>query len=139
MAVLRRIQPSSILSPEKEAYEYLLVWLSPFGGVRQWLFSHTDGGQEDSFGMVQVESLSDIRSVPNEEENEVEVLANTLTREDFDYITSIFKSNRVYLVSKAGVQTPVALLGGKKSKPNTLKNYSVKITFRYKEPDLLDV
>lgn len=137
--ILRRVQPSSISSPQKEVYEYLLVWLSPFGGVRQWLFSHTDGGIEEEFNLLTIETASDIRSVPNEETTEVEVITNTLTREDFEYIKTIFKSPRVYLVSKAGEQTPVGILGGKISKPNTLKNYSITVKFIYREPDLLNV
>lgn len=137
--ILRRVTPSSLELSNKEAYEYLICWYSPFGGIRQWMFSHTNGGREDAYNLNRIEGLTNIRSIPNMEENEVECNAVSLSREDLEYLRSIMQSPRHFIVKKDGSTIPIAVLNGSVKQPNQLKDLEFRLRFVYKEPDLLDV
>lgn len=139
MSVFRQIIPNSFVNSVNERYEYYLVWLSPAGGIRSWLFSHTDGDREETFDNFMIESLTDIRSVPNEQREEVEVNTVSLDSEQFEYVKSIMSSNRVYQVFKDNTRLPIAIRTGKALRENKNKEFGVSVKFVYKEADLLNV
>ena len=139
MSTFRQVIPSSQNVPTNERYEYLLLWLSVNGGVRTWFFSHTKGGQEDETSGYILEGLDDIRSIPNQDRTTVDIITESLTSDERDFIASIMKSNRVYQCSKAGVFTPIAIKFASISRDNQLKDFSVKLSFSYKENSTLDV
>lgn len=139
MTAFRQIVPNSLVRASNEDYEHFLIWLSPEGGVREWLFSHTDGRETEDFDSFAIESLSDIRSVPYEDRIEVDCITRSLTKEEFEYVKSIYKSNRAYKVLKDGTKVPIAIESGKVRKRNMIKNFEIGLTFYYREEDVLNV
>ncbi len=139
MTVFRQIVPNSTVRASNERYEHLLMWLSPDTGVRQWLFSHTEGSERNDHKAFAIESISDIRTVPYEDR--LEVICNTrfMDSETFDYVKSIYKSNRVYKVLKDGSKIPVAINPMKTRRDNMIKNFEMSLTFYYKENNVLNV
>jgi len=139
MTTFRQVVPNSTVNDSNKKYEYFMVWLSVGGGVRNWLFSHTDGDSEDSFENIVIESLSDIRSVPTNQRRQVETRTTSLDSDTFDYVKSILASDRVYVLSKEGVKTPVAMRGGSVIRANKLKQFEIRIKFDFKENNILNV
>lgn len=139
MTTYRKIKPSSIGNTYKGDYEYLLIWLSPNGGVRQYLFSSTDGDKLQDFKATVIDTNADFRSVPNEEDISIELTSKSMSRETFDYVASIFKSNRIILVAKDSTETPIAIKSGKKITQRMIKDFEVKFKIMEQEPDLMNV
>lgn len=139
MIVLRKILPSSIESSYKEDYEYMLFWISPDVGVRQWFFSSTDGRREDKFKSEVIDTNNDYRSIPNQQDIDISLVTKSLSREDFDYVTSIFSSNRIYLVSKSGNKTPISIDRTTKRTQRVIKGFEVSLDITLQEPDLMNV
>ena len=139
MAIFRVIQPAPSVSSFKEEYEYLLSWISPSGGISQWYFSHTEGGEEVSFKSEVIDTTTDFRGVPNEEDIKIEINSMSLNREEFEFVATIFKSNRIERVFKDGSTKPVAIAKSKKKKPRNIKDFSISFTIMEQEPDLMNV
>jgi hypothetical protein len=139
MTSFRQIVPNSTLNPSNERFEHYLVWLSPSGGVRNWLFSHTDGEEDEKYDNTVIESLEDIRSVPTEQRKTVNCITKTLDPFNFEYVKSVMASNRVYKVLKNGSKIPIAVKSGSVIQGNTLKEFQLRIKFEYKESDILNV
>jgi len=139
MTIFRQVIPNSVQNPDNERFEFYLVWLSTGGGVRNWLFSHTDGSEAEDFKSFMIEGLDNIRSVPSMERRSVTAVTISMNQESFDYVKSIMSSNRVYVVDKTGVKTPIALRAGSVSQPNQLKEFKLKIRFSFQEADILNV
>jgi len=139
MSIFRQVIPNSYRVPTNERYEYYLIWLATNGGVRSWLFSHTKGSKEDETSGYILEGLEDIRSIPNQDRTLVSVITESLSSDERDYVASIMKSNRIYQCSKAGVFTPIAIKFGSIPRDNQLKEFSVKLSFAYKEKSILNV
>jgi len=139
MPVFRKIKPSSIGTPFKVDYEYLLMWLNSKGGVRQFYFSSTDSNQEDAFKALVIDSDSGYRSVPNRQDQSRKITAESLSREMFDYVATIFEANKMYLVDKDETLTSIAIASGKKITNTDTKDFEIKITIMLQEPDLMNV
>ena len=139
MSVFRQVVPNSFQNETNRAYEYFLIWLSPEGGVRSWLFSHTIGNSADSFSNTIVETINNIRAIPTMERESVIAMTGGIDSETFEYVKSIMASNRVYQVSAAGVKTPIAISGSKIIRDNRLKDFGLNISFTYKEKNILNV
>lgn len=139
MTTFRKIVPDSEVRPVNERYEHFLIWLSKDGGVRQWFFSHSEGSEIEEVKGFSLESLSDIRNVPSEDRLRFRCTTQFMDSNTFDYVRSIFASNRVYKVTKAGVQIPVAIRQDRTQRPNMVKNFSISMEFEYKEEDILNV
>lgn len=139
MTVFRQVIPNSALTARNEAYEYYLIWLSPSGGVRNWMFSHTDGEEETAYDSFVIEGLTDIRSIPKQKRKTAKVIARSLTAEHFDYVSSIAESNRIYQVKKDGTRIPVAVGSIDIPRGNQLKEFSVRLELIFKEQDILNV
>lgn len=139
MLVFRKIKPSSIETPYKEDYEYLLVWLSGGGGVRQFLFSSTNGVKEESFNASVIDTVADYRGVPNSLDTIIELFSTSLSRENYDYVSSVFNSNRIVVVNKDLSATPVAIKSAKKKTPRIVKDFDIKFKIMLQEPDLMNV
>jgi hypothetical protein len=139
MSVFRQIVPNSEVRPSNERYEHLLMWLSPKGGVRQWLFSHTKGREDHKHKGFDIETITSIRSVPSEDKERVKVASRFMDSETFDYVRSIMQSNRVYKVANDGTKTPVAIGFASVRRPNMIKNFEIEFNFTYKENNVLNV
>jgi hypothetical protein len=139
MSQFRQIVPNSSINEVNERYEYYLVWLSNAGGVRSWLFSHTEGSEAQDYELFTIEGLNDIRSVPMQERKEVSALTQSLESDELDYVKSIMSSNRVYQVLKNGTRIPLALNSGSVNRSNKNKEFEVSIRFTYKEENILNV
>lgn len=139
MPVFRIIQPSSIGTPQKVDYEYLLTWLNSGGGVRQFYFSSTDSEQESAFKSLVIDSDSGYRSVPNIQDKSRKITAKSLSREMFDYVATVFESNKIYLVGKDETLTSIAISSGKKITNTDTKDFEIKINIMLQEPDLMNV
>lgn len=139
MTTFRQVVPNSVWNPNNARYEFYLVWLSTGGGVRNWLFSHTDGNESERFDNFTIEGRDDIRSVPSMERRTVTAITKSMNQENFDYVKSIMASNRVYVVDSTGAKQPIALNGAKVGQPNQLKEFSLRIKFSYQEENILNV
>ncbi len=139
MPVFRKIRPSSIGSPLKVDYEYLLIWLNSKGGVRQFYFSSTESEQQSAFKSLVIDSDSGYRSVPNTQDKSRKITAKSLSREMFDYVATIFEANKIYLVDKDETLTSIAIASGKKITNTDTKDFELRITIMLQEPDLMNV
>jgi hypothetical protein len=139
MIVFRKIKPSSIGDSLKEPSEYMIIWLAPNGGIRQYLFTSTENERTDNYRSKIIDTNSDFRSVPNTQSISIDLYSMALTKDSYDYVTSIFESNKVAIVDKDGSITPCAISRGKKRTRNILKDYDVSISVMLQEPDLLNV
>ena len=139
MPTFRIIKPSSIGNPLKVDYEYLLMWLNSSGGVRQFYFSSTDSNQESAFKSIVIDSDSGYRSVPNIQDRSRKITAKSLSREMFDYIATIFETNKIFLVDKDETLTSIAIASGKKITNTDTKDFDLRITIMLQEPDLMNV
>ena len=139
MPVFRKIQPSSIGSPQKVDYEYLLMWLNSGGGVRQFYFSSTESEQESKFKSIVIDSDSGYRSVPNTQDKSRKITAKSLSREMFDYLATIFETNKIYLVDKDETLTSIAIASGKKITNTDTKDFEIQLNIMLQEPDLMNV
>lgn len=135
----RQVIPNSNVNSVNEQYEYYLVWWSPTAGIRSWLFSHTDGVKRDDFRGTVVETIDDIRSVPVMEQQRISIVTTGLDSETYDYVKSIFSSNRIYQVSKDLVKRGVSIDRANTRRPNKLKEFTVSLDFYYKEENVLNV
>lgn len=135
----RQVIPNSTINPVNEGYEHYLVWLSEGGGVRNWLFSHTDGEEMNEYKGLSIESLTDIRSIPTEKRDEVKIITRGLDADEYDYVRSILGSNRIYKVTKSNEKIPVAVKYRSQKRPNQNKDYSLSLTLHFKESDTLNV
>ena len=139
MTTFRKIVPDSTIRPLNERYEHFLIWLSKEGGVRQWFFSHSEGSEKEKYKGFAVESLTDIRSVPNSDRVVNVCKTRFMESATFDYVKSIFASNRVYKVTKSGEQIPIAVKHTTTKRPNQIKNFEIDLEFELKEEDVLNV
>jgi len=139
MPTFRKIKPSSIDTPFKADYEYFLMWLNSGGGVRQFYFSSTDSEQQDAFKSLVIDSDSGYRSVPNTQEKSRDITAKSLSREMFDYVATVFESNKIYLVDKDETLTSIAISSGKKKTNTDTKDFEIQINIMLQEPDLMNV
>ena len=139
MPIFRIIKPSSIGNPQKVDYEYLLMWLNSSGGVRQFYFSSTDSNQESAFKSIVIDSDSGYRSVPNIQDQSRKIIAKSLSREMFDYIATIFETNKIFLVDKDETLTSIAISSGKKITNTDTKDFEIRINIMLQEPDLMNV
>lgn len=139
MPVFRVVYPASERDSRLIQYEYMLLWLSPSGGVRQWLFTNVNVSLNESFENTTIETLSSIRSVPNKEMTEISLVAESLSEEDYNYIKSLMQSNLVYRMDKEGGLTSVAIKSGSVNTSLKQKEYTIRINIQLKEPYLLDV
>ncbi len=139
MTVFRQIVPNSTVRPSNERYEHLIMWLSIDGGIRQWLFSHTDGREDNKHKGFAIESRSSIRSVPYEDRVEVDCVTRSMDLGTFDYVASIIKTNRAYKVLKDGTKIPIAIDPTTVRKRNMIKNFELSMPFYYIENDVLNV
>ena len=139
MTTFRQVIPNSKWNPTNERFEYYLVWLSIGGGVRSWLFSHTDGRQAEDYENFSIEGIDDIRSVPSMQRKKVIAETFSMNQEEMIYVSSIMASNRVYQVDKTGIKTPIALKGSVVAMPNKVKEFKLKIEFSFKENNILNV
>jgi hypothetical protein len=139
MATYRRVHTSSLDSSYREDFEYLLMWISPFGGVRQAAFTHTNNDREDSYSYTVIDGKNDFRNVPNTITPDIDLVTDNLSREEFDYISSIFESNRVKIVSKDSEVTFAAISQGRKRTPSTHKGYEIKLKLKLQEPPIMNV
>ena len=139
MPVFRKIKPSSIGTPFKIDYEYLLMWLNSKGGVRQFYFSSTDSEQEDAFKALVIDSDSGYRSVPNRQDLSRDIIAKSLSREMFDYVATVFESNKIFLVQKDETLTSIAISSAKKKTNTDTKDFEMQLNIMLQEPDLMNV
>lgn len=139
MTTFRQVVPNSVWNPNNARFEFYLVWLSVEGGVRNWLFSHTDGDEEQRYDNFVIEGIDNIRSVPSMERRSVTAITRSMDQETFDYVRSIMASNRVYCVDSTGVKTPIALKEGAVDQANKLKEFNLRIKFSFQEENVLNV
>lgn len=135
----RKILPGSFTDSYRLEYEHLVVWLSPNSGIRQWLFSSNDGRIEEKFKSIIIDTNDDYRSIPNEQEIDIFLTAKSLSNSDFEYIITLFKSPRIFLVDKENNSTPIAIGRGKKKKDKMLKDFEIEFSIMLQEPDLMNV
>lgn len=127
------------ITPSDKEYNLYLAWLSPNGGIRQWLFSHTAGNTTSNVSNFEIESLTDIRSIPETSRTTYSVATRFLTADDYEYVASILKSNRVYQVLTSGTQIPVSIKGQKLRKPNQDKSFELEFEVSLMEENILNV
>lgn len=139
MLAYRAVQPSSERDPNLEQYEFMLVWFNPGGGVRQWLFTQTNVRESEDFNLDILETSSDIRSIPTEEIKTVQIAASSLSKDEFEYIKSILRSNQVSRVSKDCVFTKIGVLSSRIRQNIQQKEYSIIIEIQFKEDPVLNV
>lgn len=139
MTTYVKIKPSSIRIPYKEDYEFLLMWLSPSGGVRQWFFSSTEGAKVEKFKSSVIDTIADFRGVPNDIDPSLEMTAKSFSREEFDFVTSILESNRIIIVAKDSTEIPAAIQSATKKTDRIAKDYRLTFQLMLKEPDLMNV
>jgi hypothetical protein len=137
--MFRQVIPNSSQNSSNARYEYYLVWLSVSGGVRSWLFSHTDGDDMEKLDNIHIESRDSIRSVPTMQRKTVTAITRSLDAESYNYVKSVLSSNKVYLVGKDFSKTPVAMKKSSITQDNKIKEFSLKIKFSFKENDILNV
>lgn len=139
MTIFRQIVPNSNQNAINERYEYLISWLSTAGGIRSWLFSHTEGDESEDYENIIIEGLNDIRNVPSEQRKEVEVNTVSLSSAQFDYVKSLMATNKAYVITKQGKQVPIAIKGRTAVRDNKNKEFEVRIKFQFKEENILNV
>lgn len=139
MLSFRKIRLSGVEAPHKKDYEYHLMWISPDGGLRDWVFNSTDGDKEDKFKSIIIDTNSDFRSVPNSQEIIVELSTGSMTRNNFDYVASIFESPRIYLIGEFDEKITVAIKSASKETRRIQKDFSLSFNIMFKEPDLINV
>ena len=139
MTQFRQIIPNSTVNAINERYEHLLMWLSKDGGLRQWFFSHTEGEEVEDVDSFTLESLTDIRNIPIEDRIIVDCATRFMDSNTFDYVRSIFASNRVYKVLTDGTRIPISIKPRKTKRPNQIKNFELALQFELKEEDRLNV
>lgn len=138
MLVYRAINPTSERDSNFEKREFMLVWLSPFGGIRQYMFTSLVEVRED-YSLNTLESSESIRSIPKEEVEEISLITESLSKNDYEFVRSILQSNKVWRVLKSGEEIPVSVLSEKIRREEKQKDYSLSITIRLKENPLLNV
>lgn len=134
----RQVIPNSTLNAVNERYQHYLVWLSPKGGVRNWLFSHTDGSEETKYKGIELESLTDIRSIPTEQRDSIKIMTEGISEEEYNYVRSILASNRIYKVTQGNQKIPVSIKYGSVKRPNQNKGYKLSFTLMFQELDTLN-
>ena len=138
MLVYRAINPTSTIRAQFEKREYMLVWLSQFGGVRQYMFTSQLSRRQD-YKLNVIETSESIRSVPEKEFEQIQLKTESLTEEEFFYVKSILGSNKVFRVLKSGEEIDVAVIGKKIRFDQKQKMYDFEVTIQLKEEDILNV
>lgn len=131
MTAFRQVIPSTNVT--------YLVWLSPYGGVRSYAFSHTENETENKHDNFIIETSTDIRSVPKEERKGKTLKTVSLEKSMFDYVKSISSSNRIWEVDKSNNLVPVAVSGQTITEESKAKDFSLKFNIIYKEDYILNV
>ena len=139
MTTFRAIVPDSEKQPLNERFEHFMVWLSPSGIIRQWLFSHTAGNERVNVDGYTVENETDIRSIPTEIRKEFNCETRFMTSKEFDYVRSIFDSNRCWKVFKDGTRVPVSVKQSRTTRPNQIKGFEISMSFMLQENDTLSL
>lgn len=137
--IFRSIIPPSVDNSNHERLEYFLVWISPNGGVRQWLFANTENQERERVRNFTVESSSNIRSIPYEDRKTITLEAQSLDGESFDYVKSILRSNLIQRVYKDGTSIPLGIEASRTRRDNELKEFEISITVIHQEEDTLTV
>lgn len=127
------------ITPSDKGYDLYLAWLSPNGGIRQWFFSHTAGNTSEAVGNFTIESQTDIRSIPESSRPSYNVVTRFLTEDEYSYVASLLKSNRVYQVLPDGSQIPVAIKGKTLTKPNRDKAFELDFEVTLSEEAILNL
>ena len=86
-----------------------------------------------------IDTIADFRSIPNQEDITIEMFSTSLNREEFDYVSSVLKSNRILLVGKDSTTIPVAIKSAKKRTQRLIKDFEIKFKIMLQEPDLMNV
>lgn len=133
MSTYRQIIPSD------KDYNIYLTWLSQTGGIRNWFFSHTDGEKLENVSNFEVETLTDIRSIPDMKRTTYVIVTRFLNSDDYDYVASILKSNRIYQVLTDGSQIPVSIKAQKIKRSNKDKSFELGFQVSLQEENILNV
>lgn len=133
MSLYRQITPSN------QPYDHYLVWLAPNGGIRQHFFSHTRGSENKSIKNYKVETIRDVRSIPEEIRVTFKLYARFLDFDTYDYVASILDSNRILKIFQDGTEIPVFIKGKIISKPNKNKSFSLSFDISLQEENILNV
>lgn len=127
------------ITPSNEPYDNYLVWLAPNGAVRNYFFSHTNGSVIESVKNYNIETLSDVRSIPEEGRFSFKIYSRFIDLETYQYVSSILFSNRIIKVLLDGTEIPVFIKAKSMKRGNKSKSFSINFEISPKEENILNV
>jgi hypothetical protein len=107
--IVQYIRPESVTDPAAFAWEYLLVWQSPDGGVYQWLFLDYVLKMEISGSIINTKT-ENINKLFSGAVETIELAAEDLTENEFDTISDILRAKIVTRVFADGTIEKLAII-----------------------------
>lgn len=90
------IRSDSDINIAYEEYEYMLGWYNKYGSPVQWLFKDWENNYRVQASQFNIEDSDTIRGSVNSESNEINLVAEDITRQERLMFESLFISRTVY-------------------------------------------
>lgn len=137
--MFRRVVLHSETSALVANREVLLVWISPFMGLRSWMFNHTDQETEYMHEGEVIETGISIRSIPTKEQEKRTIRTTSLELRQYDYVRSVLASNKVVQLFRDGSTRDVAVRFRDETKDGRITGFSIELEITYVQEDVLNV
>ena len=128
MSLICKIEtPASVADSDLATYEYMLLWKDRKGLWSQWLFLDRDIQIKQKATSKNLNDADKIGSIIEDEQTEITLIADDLTRNQLDVLQSIAVSRDVYRVNLDGTNEKVAVIGNTKSFKNSNQKFSFEV------------
>lgn len=124
--ICKYIVPQSVTNADYEKYEFFLVWQDANGGVCSWLFEDFTSKKEVSGDVINSNS-ENITKVFKESTNKIFLVAEDLTENEFDVLSSIVNAKIVRRYFKNNSYVNLAILTSEVIKKHSQYNYTFEV------------
>lgn len=125
--ICKYITPPSASDSNLEQYEYYLVWFSPKNSIECWLFLDYRLNDIISKNIVNRKSAENISSLLEEDTSEITLVAENLTRNEYDTLKNAAKSDNVFRVYKNGSYEKVAIQNFSNEIRNSAQRFNIEL------------
>lgn len=125
------VRPGSLKDSNEDEFEYVLGWNGKNGEPLQQLFTSWENRLRVRTETINLNTPENVRSLINEEERTIQLIAENLTKNQSDVISQTsFSSKQVFRIFKDGTKEPVAILDNSFKSIQTNKRFKVEIQIR---------
>ena len=124
--VFKIVRPDSIFYPDAQEYEYFLNWYSVNSGLHSWMFTDFEEKQKVT-GEIVAQNSENINKIFESAENQIRLVAENLTENQFNVICKILRAKNIFRVHKDATIEMVAIISSEYTKRKSDFRYDFEI------------